>query len=548
MKGSGGSPVERSASRWLAGPVGAAAASTMDLVRESLDARSRPVRVCIDHALLHVVDPCVVGVEDADARALAAQPAGPRLLAQLLDLAAELADPAPDLEAPSDAVLVEAIAAAGRVVARAQAVQHRCVAALEALRRAEAERAPQRPDRCGTWTSDGLRVHTAEEVAARLHVPVATARDLVGTATALAGARSATLRALEAGRIDQDRARVIVDALTPLPDEVAARVEAQVLPSAGWVQRRTLIGRLTKAVLRADPGGAAERSRAAAQERSLRWWPEPHGQACAQLRGPAAAVLTITTAVDARARAVRDGDRAAERKRAAAEGRPVDRSALGPLEGYRFDVLLDLARALTEGTLGAVTRTAASRPVIHVTVPASALTSRAPAGEPQAWADLHGYGPISLDAAAEVLADVADVAGAQGAPVARTLSTDPATGTVIALSARGGGRVDLTTDEPGHDPSADLQRLVTARHPHCTFPGCTTPAARCELDHAVPWPAGATTASNLHPLCTRHHHLKHAPPPPGARGWTLHPDPQGGFTWTTPTGHTHHAPPEAHGP
>ena len=484
--------VERGLLRQTAAP---AAASPRVLVR-----RPRP-RVLFDPDLAHVVDPCVAGVDDADALALAAQPAGPALLQQLLDLDAQLACLDDTDVAPSDAVLV---------------------AALEALRRAEAERAadqvPRQPGGSGTWSSEELRVHTAEEVAARLHVPVATAREHVGVATALADSRSATLTALEAGRIDDARARTLVDALTPLPTEAAAAVQAQVLPSAGWIQRRALTTRLARAILRADPAGAARRAAEATEARSLRWWPEPDGQACLQVRGPAAAVLALTSAVDARARTARAADRATERDRARTQGRPVDPAAVAPLERYRFDVLLAAGHAIAEGALGPVTRTAASRPVVQVTVPAQALRGEAPG-----WADLAGHGPITLDAARTVLADAQHTAGPRRASVARTLVTDAATGVATAVLSPSGRHVDLTTREDQHDPSADLQRLVTARHPHCTFPGCTTPAHRCELDHALPWPTGATTATNLHPLCRRHHLLEHAPAPPGRRGWTLHP-------------------------
>ena len=59
--------------------------------------------------------------------------------------------------------------------------------------------------------------------------------------------------------------------------------------------------------------------------------------------------------------------------------------------------------------------------------------------------------------------------------------------------------------EPRHDPSAALTRFLRLRDPLCTGPGCSTPAARCDLDHQQPWgPAPGeqgpgTTASNLGP-------------------------------------------------
>ncbi|MDZ7578081.1 MAG: HNH endonuclease signature motif containing protein, partial [Candidatus Nanopelagicales bacterium] len=100
-----------------------------------------------------------------------------------------------------------------------------------------------------------------------------------------------------------------------------------------------------------------------------------------------------------------------------------------------------------------------------------------------------------------------------------------------------------------YTPGAALARLVRAREPYCRHPGCRRQSQACDLDHAVPWPKGATTAGNLGPLCRRHHNIK------SHHGWDLDPgldpdpdlDPktgQGGYeaaagwTWRTPAGIT----------
>ncbi|MQA88072.1 MAG: HNH endonuclease, partial [Streptosporangiales bacterium] len=46
-----------------------------------------------------------------------------------------------------------------------------------------------------------------------------------------------------------------------------------------------------------------------------------------------------------------------------------------------------------------------------------------------------------------------------------------------------------------------------------------------------------TAAENLGPLCRRHHDLKQQP------GWNVRRDPDGSYTWTSPTGHTYTTPP-----
>jgi len=65
-------------------------------------------------------------------------------------------------------------------------------------------------------------------------------------------------------------------------------------------------------------------------------------------------------------------------------------------------------------------------------------------------------------------------------------------------------------DEPetGYRPSAGLARFVRTRDLTCRFPGCTTPAESCDIDHVIPYPLGATHASNLACLCRKHHLLK----------------------------------------
>ncbi|TGO05976.1 hypothetical protein SERN_0168 [Serinibacter arcticus] len=88
-------------------------------------------------------------------------------------------------------------------------------------------------------------------------------------------------------------------------------------------------------------------------------------------------------------------------------------------------------------------------------------------------------------------------------------------------------------------PSAELDRHVRVRDVTCVVPGCHVPAARCDVDHLVPWPAGPTAADNLHALCRRHHLLRtHAGhelvvAPDGTRRWRT---PLGQTLWSTPDG------------
>ncbi|WP_148043196.1 HNH endonuclease signature motif containing protein [Flexivirga caeni] len=93
--------------------------------------------------------------------------------------------------------------------------------------------------------------------------------------------------------------------------------------------------------------------------------------------------------------------------------------------------------------------------------------------------------------------------------------------------------VTVETCQTRYRPGAKLAAFVRARDSHCRFPGCTRPAARCDLDHVVGWPFGPTAAWNLHCLCRHHHRTKQA------HGWTVTMTPLGVCTWTSPYGRTY---------
>jgi hypothetical protein len=86
-------------------------------------------------------------------------------------------------------------------------------------------------------------------------------------------------------------------------------------------------------------------------------------------------------------------------------------------------------------------------------------------------------------------------------------------------------------------PPDRLRRHVERRDRTCTFPGCTVPGERCDLDHREPWPHGPTTDTNCHCLCRRHHRAKQT-------YFSVELDPDTGDTiWTTPDGRKYRRPP-----
>ncbi|OKH68356.1 hypothetical protein EB72_01215 [Mycobacterium sp. SWH-M1] len=95
-----------------------------------------------------------------------------------------------------------------------------------------------------------------------------------------------------------------------------------------------------------------------------------------------------------------------------------------------------------------------------------------------------------------------------------------------------GATEGLATD--GYRPSAALDRFVRARDLTCRFPGCDRPATHADIDHTVPYPAGATHPANTKCYCRQHHLLKTF-----WEGWTERQTPDGRLHLTSPTGHTY---------
>ena len=163
---------------------------------------------------------------------------------------------------------------------------------------------------------------------------------------------------------------------------------------------------------------------------------------------------------------------------------------------------------------------------------------------------LAGHGPLDRARLAELLTDPAGLpVGLSGVRVRRVLvsrdgqavAADAGTVALGRLLAQADGPLrallaDLPDPPPrteGYRPTAAQERTVQARDRCCSFPGCSRRASRTDLDHRVPWPEGPTSTANLHPLCRRHHRLKHD-------GWRCVRQLDGSTTWTSPRGLVRH--------
>ncbi len=132
--------------------------------------------------------------------------------------------------------------------------------------------------------------------------------------------------------------------------------------------------------------------------------------------------------------------------------------------------------------------------------------------------------PAALEGHGLITAAVARALAFAEGSTWRRLVTDPVDGQLLDY-----GRTVYA-------PPAPLRKHVRAHDVTCRTPNCPQPAVRCDLDHLIEYPVGATSEENLCAECRRHHRLKHE------GRWTHrlsdNPDhPAGTVIITSPTGH-----------
>ncbi|MEO3829022.1 DUF222 domain-containing protein [Actinomadura sp. B10D3] len=410
------------------------------------------------------------------------------------------------LDGLSDTGLLEVAAAARRQTSWAQARELAAVAELS--RRRAADEAEGDPD----YRILSGYESVVEEVAAALTVTGDAAATLVHLAGRLADDLPATREALETGRIDLSKTRVISDLTDGLPDGLPERVEAAVLERAPDQTTGQLRRRIRRIVQKLAPEQLEERKREAARRRDLQVWDTPDGTTDLTLTGlETTEAHAIFNKISAVARALKtDGD-------------------LRPLHAIRAD----LAKELLQGT---------SYPeAAHASGVQPVEPPRVPAVTPSTVA-------LPDTTIVETLAKMADQR------LSKVLAHARATGRTNALpflinravrdmhdQLRGLRETWCQATGPtpgrhGHNayrPPAAMRRLIEARHETCVFPTCNRRSNRCDLDHTVPWGQGITCQCNLAPLCRRHHRTKQSP------GWTLIQPWPGLLIWITPSGLWH---------
>jgi hypothetical protein len=354
----------------------------------------------------------------------------------------------------------------------------------------------------------GMRARSMRaELAVAVGVSERTMESLIGYSQAIVTGLPATFDAMSRGLVTERHARIIADEARDLTAEESTVFEAEVLPFAETLtaakfsrKARAVRGQIKSVDLGKRHEGAVLNS-------AVSLVPPKDGMAALWIEMTAPKAVAAYSRIDRAARTLTD---------------PDDTRSLAH---KRADVVADML--LDEGTLFAPDtesdeqsgpRVPAAfrgiRPEVHVTVPALTL-----AGASEAPASLDGYGPISAEAARELVGTASGF---------YRILTHPETG------------VTLSFGREKYEVPAELKRYLRARDETCRFPGCNRPAAASELDHTEAWEDGGITAAwNLGCLCKGHHRLKHN------TAWKVSqaPDGSGVHNWTSPLGRAHRTEP-----
>lgn len=436
-------------------------------------------------------------------------------------LAAESIDPlAVDPGALTPDVAVEFAAALQRALARLAALEARALVAAAGayvgLTEVTVVDRESRRERDLT-IADEMR----DELAAALRRSSGTMHDDLVTARLLSGLLPQTAASLADGRITARHARAIADharrldgyqvaifqhpsadsasdsALRSRFTAMCAQLEASALPIAERTTPQRTDAAARRAVAVIDAEGAERRRQRARATIDVRITPEDDGLALLLARLPLEQAARVHAAIDARAR-LSTADCTA---------------TVGEL---RAQALVDAVC----GPTGTDATQASAPPLVEVQVVVDAAALIGLADLPAVLASGPATGsPITAQAVRDLLADP-DIPTSL-----RRLVTDPITGHLLD---RGRHSYQVTDA---------MRAFLTVRDRTCRFPGCSRPAARCQIDHAVPYEdGGCTDLDNTGPLCIRHHQLK-----THAHWEIIESRPDGSCTWRSPLGRIYEA-------
>ncbi|HYJ54401.1 MAG TPA: DUF222 domain-containing protein [Mycobacterium sp.] len=399
----------------------------------------------------------------------------------------------------------------------------------------------------------GLRgMEARHEVGAALRLAPGTAAERTEVALALTGRLTDTLAALRRGDLSWRQTADLAVAVRDLPDPLAARVQARVLPTMPGRTASESRRAVQAAVIAADPDGAAARATKAVRDRRIERLGQPDSMASWWLNMPARAEGDLWAEVTRRARAAKKAQAAAGLYSTGLDALRVDAlidALLGPGAADRLIRDLDTDNDTDNDTDDTVDES--SDPDADDADPDGADSAVDEAVLDLLRAAVRGrspYLPMCSCGGKQVAAVVVDL------PTALALADNPGVipgyGTIPPALARAmaadrdwvqwtrdpGTRQVIDRGADTYRPSDKMLAFLAARDRVCGFPGCARHAQDCDCDHVInhTLPNGQTIAINLGPLCRQHHNAK-------THGrWQLTYNPKTHTkTWTSPLGRTY---------
>jgi hypothetical protein len=414
----------------------------------------------------------------------------------------ELAEltPGPDLGLALERVDRDSLSGHDRVLlmkARSRQLAHlnaQLLADIEAVWQSESElfqRETAHLQREGLVASSEAEDAASAEIRTALVLTRRAADVMLGVCYLLRVRLPGVWRALDEGRIDLHRARVIADQTGHLDEELARRVADVILELAPGLTTGQLRARLQRLVISIDPASAKDRYEQGMAERRVVC--DPNDDGTANLSGYS------LPAGEANA-ALRRIHRLAKAAKTKGDPRNIDQ------------VKADIYLALLCGTH--LSRTGSGDGgVVNLSVGLTTL-----AGLDENPGVIPGWGPVIADVARQVV-------DRQVSSEWRVTATDENGQPVAVVTTR-------------RRPTAAQKRIVEVWIPNCVFPTCRFDSVDCDLDHLIPWAqTQETSTQNLEPLCRHDHRLKD-------KGWKVRQVEPGVYRWTSPLGHVYTTRPE----
>lgn len=316
---------------------------------------------------------------------------------------------------------------------------------------------------------------------------------LLGLGKALVTEMPHTLAALEAGRLNEWRATLLVKETACLSAADRCAVDEELSAHTGTFTGagdRSLVAAARAAAYRRDPRSVTERAAHAASERRVGLRPAPDTMTYLTALLPVAEGVAVHAALSRQADTLRsEGDMRS-----------------------RGQIMADTLVERTTGIPGGISG-------VEIQLIMTDRTLLRGDSEP---ARLPGYGIVPAGWA-RTMAGAGKQACDQEVWL-RRLYTAPGTGDLVAMDSR--ARLF----------PAGLRRFIQARDGTCRTPYCDAPIRH--HDHVLPWhDGGATKLSNGAGLCEACNHTKELP------GWktALDPGPRHTIRVATPTGHSYHS-------